>query len=554
MTTAVRTTSQESVLTGGTLKRLQTQLAELGLNLSVWDHLGRNVGEFKPACDFCQAVQGPRAGCLESARELAGRVVADAEDAKMSAWCGGCVVGVPIHRRRRLLGAAVACFPVREMLDEGSLARMCDRLHLDRQHMTRLAQAACRHCQQEARDFLSVLRWLLDRNQAAQTAQDELATLSINLATTYEELSLLYRISGEMRLTQQPREFLERTCNELLEVMNISAAAALVHAHPTVGDTGILVAAGKARLDESQIELLVRTQIVPRFAKSNRPIVDNNFLPTGGVNLSQAVRNFVAVPLAVEEKVIGVLVGLDKLGRDFDSVDLKLISSIGSQTSIFLANSRLYADLQDLLMGVLHALTATIDAKDPYTSGHSRRVALISKRLAEQHGFSREKAERIYLCGLLHDVGKIGVPEKTLRKQGRLAEEEFRSVKRHPDIGAKILAGIRQWEDVIVGILTHHERPDGKGYPQGLKGDEIPVEGSIIGLADSFDAMTSNRTYREALSLEEAIAEVRRNSGTQFSPELAETLLSLDLVGFLEELRHSSENVVSFNCSQEARR
>jgi HD-GYP domain-containing protein (c-di-GMP phosphodiesterase class II) len=538
----------------GTLKLLGKQLRELGMTLSIWDHLGGNVGGFDPCCEFCQVVCDTGTGCVDCARDLAARIVGDAGPGEMSAWCGGCLVGVPVYRRRRLIGAAVGCFPVRRMLDEESLARMCDRMRLDRRHIADLLRENCRHCEDEAGDFLNVLQWLLQRDQEIRVAQNELATLTVNLGTTYEELSLLYHISGEMLVTQRPRVFLENVCNELLDVMSISTAAAIVYAHPAASEDEIIVTAGSDELGESKIKLLASTQIVPRFTKSKRAILDNRFVPAGDVELGGAVKNLIAVPLITEDSLIGVLIGLNKAPDDFDSVDLKLINSIGNQGSVFLANSHLYADLEDLLMGVLHALTASIDAKDPYTCGHSQRVAMISKRLAEERGFPSERVERIYLCGLLHDIGKLGVPESTLLKEGKLTVEEYESVKRHPDIGSEILGGIRQLDDVVVWIRAHHERPDGKGYPQGLKHEEIPVEGLIVGLADGFDAMTSDRTYRKGLSLEDAIEEIRCNSGTQFDPDCAETLLSLDLQAFLEDLRKSQGDVLTVGAQQETGR
>jgi len=164
-------------------------------------------------------------------------------------------------------------------------------------------------------------------------------------------------------------------------------------------------------------------------------------------------------------------------------------------------------------------------------------VAAISRRLAEECGFDAQRVHHIYLSGLLHDIGKIGVPEVILCKEGRLTDQEYESMKKHPSIGAKILERIHNLKPIISGVLTHHERPDGKGYPRGLKKKDIPVEGRILGLADSWDAMTSHRTYRQALSLEKAITELRKYSGTQFDPLLVEMLLSWDLEAYMEELR-----------------
>jgi HD-GYP domain-containing protein (c-di-GMP phosphodiesterase class II) len=145
------------------------------------------------------------------------------------------------------------------------------------------------------------------------------------------------------------------------------------------------------------------------------------------------------------------------------------------------------------------------------------------------------------MAGLLHDVGKIGVPEAVLQKPGKLEPEEFEQMKKHPAIGARILADIKQVKDILPGVLHHHERYDGKGYPAGLAGENIPLVGRIICLADCFDAMTSNRTYRKALPLEVALTEIRRCSGTQFDPRLAEAFLKTGSEQFRELLKDHQE-------------
>ena len=495
-------------------------------------------------CELCRTLSARRGTCLRAARRAAGRALAQGQRSHVRLRNGGCLLAMPIYRRRRIVGVAVACYPAREMLDEEFLARTCDRLGLDRQAVAAMAEHDCRYSAEEAEGLLDLLEWLLEREQDQAVAKEELANLSANLAVTYEELSLLYSISGSMSVTQDPPDFLHSVCEELLEVMNISGAAAIEYAHPSSGERETLVVAGEIDLDVPSLRKLMLKTIASSLTGDDRAILCNDFADADDPELTRRIDNYIAVPLVSDDNRIGLLVGTNKVVGEFDSVDLKLLNSIGNQSSVFLANNRLYADLQDLLMGVLHALTATIDAKDPYTCGHSHRVALISKRIAEDMGLPAEKVRQIYLCGLLHDIGKIGVPEAVLTKPGRLTDDEYDKIRLHPSIGARILGGIRQLDEVIVGILTHHERPDGSGYPQGLSGDALPLDGLIVGLADSFDAMTSDRTYRKALPLEQVIREIRDHAGTQFDPRVVETFLAMDVDALMEEMRQSVTDVM----------
>ncbi|MCD6365820.1 MAG: HD domain-containing protein, partial [Planctomycetes bacterium] len=522
-------------------EEVRAELVELGLNMSVYDTDLQVVAPCGPEGDFCRAMCANCDRANKTARDLAERVITTASPGTMIAPWGCCFVGVAVLQRRRTVGAVVACFPVREMLDEEKLARTCGRLGLDRSVVEQYARRACRHSSDEANDFLRILGLLMSSRQSAATARDELATLSGNLSSTYEELNLLYRISGSTRVTHQPAQFLQNVCDELREVIN-SSFAAVVYSRPPEMDEDLVVTVADDQFDEQRVKALAETIVRPKLDQNEGPVVKNDFA-ANGAEAHHGLRNLMAVPLSTDETTIGMLMGFNKTD-DFDTVDLKLLSSIGNQAAIFLANRRLYADLQDLLMGVLHALTASIDAKDRYTCGHSQRVAILAGKLAEQCEFPPDKVERIYLAGLLHDIGKIGVPEAVLCKSGKLTEEEFRIIKRHPSIGAGILAGIRQLDDLVPGILAHHERLDGMGYPQGLKGDELPVEGLIIGLADSFDAMTSDRTYRKALPIEMVIQEIKDNVGTQFRADIVGKLLAMNIDELMKTLNESSGTIL----------
>jgi len=190
----------------------------------------------------------------------------------------------------------------------------------------------------------------------------------------------------------------------------------------------------------------------------------------------------------------------------------------------------------------LKALTSSIDAKDPYTRGHSERVAFISRwiaeRLAEQGLLEDKQIHKIYLSGLLHDIGKMGISETVLRKNGKLTDEEYDHIKTHPTVGAGILSGIKQMREIVPAVLCHHERMDGRGYPNGMTEENIPLIGKIVGLADSFDAMTSKRVYRDALTVEQTLAEIEKCIGSQFDEEVARVFLDSDIYSLWEIIQN----------------
>jgi putative nucleotidyltransferase with HDIG domain len=265
------------------------------------------------------------------------------------------------------------------------------------------------------------------------------------------------------------------------------------------------------------------------------PILANNLSKDKTLGwMAEYASSLLAVPLMRQEQILGCLFAIDKCTGEFDTVDSKLLNSIANESAIYLENAMLFDDVRGLMMGLLHSLTNAVDAKDAYTCGHSERVALLSRYLAQQAGLTEQQVDRIYMAGLLHDVGKIGVSEAVLRKTGKLTDEEFAEIKKHPEIGAKILRDIKQIEDIIPGVLHHHERYDGRGYPAKLAGENIPLMGRIICLADCFDAMTSSRTYRKAMPVEAALAEIRRCSGTQFDPTLSDAFLRIGVEKFHE--------------------
>jgi len=400
----------------------------------------------------------------------------------------------------------------------------------------------------EEQYFTEMLRLLAQTFLVAAQTDEQIEMVGTELARVYEELVLLHRISMNMRVTESDTNFLQLSCDSLTDLVLVEGIAVLLEKY-VEGERKLVIAAGSGLIDlDERMAAILYSRLIDEVAKGQEALLDSEVDAPFRFDWPENVRNIIAVPLCTKEKsdsslshrarndisVIGLMVAVNRIDKpDFDSTDIKLFTSVASGCAVFIENGRLFRDLKELFVGSLKALTSSIDAKDQYTRGHSERVALISRwiaeRIAERRPFDEEQVHRIYLAGLLHDIGKIGIDEQVLRKNGKLTPEERECIQRHPSIGASILRGIKQMRDIVPGVLCHHERIDGTGYPDGLRGNEIPLTGKIVGLADSFDAMTSKRVYRDALSIEHALEEIRRGLGTQFDEEVGTIFLESDV-------------------------
>jgi HD-GYP domain-containing protein (c-di-GMP phosphodiesterase class II) len=398
-------------------------------------------------------------------------------------------------------------------------------------------------------EYLTEMLWLLAESfQAAGKAEEQIEKVSTELAQTYEELVLLHKLSTNMKVTEPDANFLQMACDSLTTIVLVEGIAILME--KTIDDEPqLVVAAGSGLIDiNERMAAILHSRLIEQVNNGKEALLDSEVDAPFRYDWPDNIKNIIAVPLFGKEKsetrfagkaedgncIMGLMVAINRIDKaDFDSTDVKLFNSVAGSCAVFIENGRLFGDLKELFIGSLKALTSSIDAKDQYTRGHSERVAFVSRWIAEklsaQELMEEEQIHKIYLAGLLHDIGKIGVDEDVLRKKGKLTEDELGRVKKHPSIGAGILRAIKQMRDIVPGVLCHHERVDGKGYPAGLVGDQIPLTGKIVGLADSFDAMTSKRTYREALTVEEALAEIEKGIGTQFDQKIARAFLDSDV-------------------------
>lgn len=247
-------------------------------------------------------------------------------------------------------------------------------------------------------------------------------------------------------------------------------------------------------------------------------------------------RSVLVVPIFSRENLLGIMVLFySKDPEDVEDEDMNLITGIAGQAAVALENASLYEDLEMSYFSTVKALARAIEVKDPYTYGHSERVTEYAISIANRLGLNEWDMRNIKYAAALHDIGKIGIARKILNKPGALSEEEFVHVKTHPQLGDSIIEPVTFLQDPREIILHHHERYDGRGYPDGLKGDEIPLGARILAVADSFEAMMSDRPYRKALPIEEAVKELEINAGTQFDPAVIKAFMDAVSDGDLEK-------------------
>jgi len=226
-------------------------------------------------------------------------------------------------------------------------------------------------------------------------------------------------------------------------------------------------------------------------------------------------------PLSNKERTLGAVSIVFEQDEDFiRQQTLKLLYILSGFFSLSLENAYLFQDLKKSYFDTIRAVANSVEARDAYTRGHSNRVAEISKIIAAEMGWGRRDLEMIDWGGILHDLGKVGISDTILNKPGKLTDEEFAIMKSHPSIGAQIIGGINFLEPLMPYIAQHHERYDGRGYPAGFKGEEIAIQGRLLAIADTYDAMTSDRPYRKGLVAQIAYDEILKCSGSQFDPVL----------------------------------
>jgi HD-GYP domain-containing protein (c-di-GMP phosphodiesterase class II) len=341
---------------------------------------------------------------------------------------------------------------------------------------------------------------------AAEIAEEEreAASLTQEIVDRYEQLSMLFEMSERLGSARDNKSRMQAILETAIESVSAREGCLLL----TNGGCQTAGPAGDAGPSPRLCQISEKT------IESRRPAVDE--------------RQYISLPLLVDyQNVIGALtLGAGSKGV-YRSGELKLLSTLSSYAALLLESGRLYEDLEVLFFGTIRSMVEAIDAKHPMTRGHSERVRRYTARIGEALGMPAQELKRLELGALLHDVGKIGLPDSILNNNLReLTPAQWALVQQHPQIGTAILSPVSQLKDILPAIGEHHERIDGRGYPRGMKGPDISWYARIIAVADAFDAMTTERPYRAIFTQEQALGELRQHAGKQFDPRIVELFAS----------------------------
>lgn len=353
--------------------------------------------------------------------------------------------------------------------------------------------------------------------------QAEVQELALQLEHSFEDLYLYSHISNQVKSLTLSKQMLNNIMVEILENMQVDAAFVTLPQRPQF-DMEIYHPAAKTgpgnwELLLNQLQEPIRRRI--QSAQENYIIINDSRQTEAYRQLATQPYRLLAVGVHHQGDPYG-WIGLVSfnLKEIFRQGELRILKSLTEQLAIVIANTDLYKNLEQFTVNMVRSLVYAIEAKDPYTSGHSERVYHFSMLMAQRLGIENDAFEALKWAAILHDVGKIGISEQILLKPGKLTDEEFGRIKEHPEKGGRILQPVAQLANSLGGIVHHHERYDGKGYPYGLKGEEIPLAARIIAVADTFDAITSSRTYRQARTRREAMQIIKSVAGTQLDPKI----------------------------------
>ena len=368
----------------------------------------------------------------------------------------------------------------------------------------------------------------------------ELEEKNVGLTQAVDRLQALYKMGLAVNATIDLDKLLNLLSQKSVETLRSQVGYILMKNQ----ETGELAVGGSEGLPEDfdrSLEIPLKPGGVSYWVMShNKPKLVEDVTKAREFSkmsrLGFICESVICAPLSDKDKVIGTITVANPVdGKEFGPSDLELLTTIAAQASIAIRNARLYEEQESTYLNTVQALVSAIEANDAYTRGHSERVTRLSVALAKELGIDGEALKQLEQAAILHDIGKIGIDVNLLHKKEKLTPADIDVLKLHPSIGVRILEPIHFLGTVREIIEQHHERFDGNGYPNGLCGEEWRIEGKILAVCDTFDAMTSDRPYRKALSYEVAIQEIQDHSGTQFDPKVAAAFVDMSKQGQLPE-------------------
>jgi hypothetical protein len=444
------------------------------------------------------------------------------------------ILPICINENRHDKLASFAMVATTELRHGEYLEMLCHAARLDRTIVDTLLDSLSLSNESSLSAMANLLRMLAATESNLETKTGMIEQIGRQLGESYEEIHLFHTLIGATSVSRTPRSFQSIVIKELLSVLPFAwiGISIRLDALNLPGSASGFMQGGDHDACAGGLQT-IGERLLATVEGRDPEVID---LATDPRFDGLVDRNGSAIACGVEgdDGTIGVVFVGGKCGEDSaaSSIETKLVGSAAEHLAVFLRNLSLYGELDAMFIGTVKGMVSAIDAKDRYTCGHSQRVSLLAGDLAAACGCDAADVRRVRLAGLVHDVGKIGVPEAVLQKTGRLNDEEFAWIKRHPAIGSRILMDIPQMQDILPAVLHHHERWDGSGYPDGLASESIPKMARYVALADAFDAMSSTRTYRSARQRDEVRAEILRYSGTQFDPTMVEPFLSLPLAEY----------------------
>ncbi|GAB4483560.1 MAG: hypothetical protein OHK006_04960 [Thermodesulfovibrionales bacterium] len=344
--------------------------------------------------------------------------------------------------------------------------------------------------------------------------QEAFAAAVRELSHTYEEISLLYR-TAETFASLSVDDICGRILDEAVGAIGVKTAAVLFLDEPD----GILrtkVCRGVWSPDRCFGR---EAGVIWHAIEARKPSAFCRLAETEHAGLFPGQKSLLICPILGKARVVGAIVVADKQDdAEFFANDTKLLMAISTQAGLAIENAHLYQELELLLVGAIRSLVKALEATSFWTAGHTERVTSYAIEIGKVMGLDSASLEKLKICALLHDIGKIATPKDILNKDAPLTDAEWLEIRKHPGVGAEILEEVKQFKDVVHGIKYHHEHWDGRGGIFGLHQEEIPLLARILSVADTFDALTSDRPYRSKRTKEEALKEIQRCSGTQFDP------------------------------------